>query len=134
MSQPESSVSVLIVEDDEMLRTDLAEILELEGFSYATARNGAEGLEVARRTLPAVILSDASMPVLSGFEMIRALRADERTRHIPVIILSAAIEPERKQLGIDLGATDYIIKPFSVDQLVATIRQRLGANPGAKLP
>ncbi|MEI6464487.1 MAG: response regulator [Verrucomicrobiota bacterium] len=134
MSQPESSVSVLIVEDDEMLRTNLAEILELEGFSYATARNGAEGLEVARRTLPAVILSDASMPVLSGFEMIRALRADERTRHIPVIILSAAIEPERKQLGIDLGATDYIIKPFSVDQLVATIRQRLGANPGAKLP
>jgi len=128
MAPSEPSISVLVVEDDEMLRTNLSEILDLEGFSFAVAKNGAEGLEIARRTLPGVIVSDAAMPVLSGFDMIRALRADETTRHIPVIFLSAAIEPERKQLGIDLGAADYIIKPFNVDQLISAIRHRLGGK------
>jgi adenylate cyclase len=128
MAQPDFSPSVLIVEDDEMLRTNLAEILELEGFNFHTARNGSEGLELARRILPALIVSDAAMPVLSGFDMIRELRADQATRDIPVIILSAAIEPERKQLGIELGAAEYIIKPFNVDQLIKSIRQRLSGS------
>lgn len=125
MSPPDLSAGVLIVEDDEMLRTNLAEILDLEGIACATARNGAEGLEIARRTPPGVIVSDAAMPVLSGFDMIRALRADAGTRGIPVIILSAAIEPERRQLGLELGASDYIIKPFNVEQLISAIRRRL---------
>lgn len=129
MSPPDLSAGVLIVEDDEMLRTNLAEILDLEGFTFATARNGAEGLAMARATRPGVIVSDAAMPVLSGFDMIRALRADAGTRDIPVIILSAAIEPERKQLGLELGAADYIVKPFNVGQLVTAIRRRLGAGP-----
>lgn len=128
MPPPDLSSGVLIVEDDEMLRTNLAEILDLEGFTFATARNGAEGLEIARRTPPGVIVTDAAMPVLSGFDMIRALRADGATRNIPVIILSAAIEPERKRLGLELGAAEYIIKPFNVDDLIAAIRRRLAAG------
>ena len=89
------------------------------------AANGQDGLALARRHRPDVILTDVSMPGLDGFDLIRALHADEQTRPIPIIVISASVEPERMRLAMDLGAEDFIVKPFTEAQIVRSIRARL---------
>ena len=80
---------------------------------------------MARSDDPDVILTDISMPGFSGFEVIRTLHADEQTRAIPIIIISASVEPEKMRQGMDLGAEDFIVKPFTEDQVLQSIRARL---------
>src|SRR5882672_6465248 len=118
---------ILVVEDDTAIRATLVDILELNGFEVVQASNGPDGLERAKaeRNRPDVILTDVSMPGFNGFEFIIALRAAEETRAIPVIIISASVEPERMREGMDLGAEDYIVKPFTEDQILGSIRARL---------
>ena len=120
-----SSTTILVIEDDDAIRATLIDILELNGHGVMHAANGLDGLALARRKRPDVILTDISMPGLDGFELIRELRADETTRPIPIIIISASVEPERMRQGMDLGAEDFIIKPFTEDQVVRSISARL---------
>src|SRR3954468_20029895 len=120
-----ANATILVVEDDSAIRATLIDILELNGYTVLTAANGPDGLVLAQRKRPDVILTDISMPGLNGFEFIAALHADERTRPIPVIIVSASVEPERMRQGMDLGAEDYIVKPFTEDQILSSIRARL---------
>ena len=117
--------NTLVVEDDSAIRATLVDILELNGYAVEVAANGADGLTLARRARPDVILTDLAMPGLSGFEFIAALHADEQTRAIPIIIISASVEPERMRQGMDLGAEDFIIKPFTEQQIIASVRARL---------
>src|SRR5579883_871383 len=116
---------VLVVEDDTAIRATLVDILQLNGCEALQASSGPAGLEEARRSLPDIILTDIAMPGFDGFELIAALRALEETRAIPVIILSASVEPETMRKGMDLGAEDYLLKPFSEDQVLGSIRARL---------
>jgi signal transduction histidine kinase len=122
-----NNVRILVVEDDTAIRATLVDILELNGFEVVQASNGPAGLEQAKvkHRRPDVILTDVSMPGFDGFEFIRALRAAEETRAIPVIIVSASVEPEKMRQGMDLGAEDYLVKPFTEDQILGSIRARL---------
>jgi signal transduction histidine kinase len=122
---PASSASVLVIEDDSAIRATLVDILELNGHKVTYAINGLDGVALAQRGRPDVILTDISMPGLDGFELIRILHADELTRQIPIIIISASVEPERMRRGMDLGAEDFIVKPFTEDQVLRSIYARL---------
>jgi signal transduction histidine kinase len=115
---------VLVIEDDTAIRATLVDILELNGYTVMQASNGTDGLAMARRR-PDIILTDVAMPGLNGFELIKSLHDDEKTRSIPIIIISASVEPERMRHGMDLGAEDFIVKPFTEDQVLRSIHARL---------
>jgi two-component system, sensor histidine kinase and response regulator len=120
-----SSQRILVIEDDAAIRATLIDILELNGFGVIQAGNGRDGLALAMSERPDVIVTDVSMPGVSGFDVIRTMHADERTRSIPIIIISASVEPEKMRQGMDLGAEDFIVKPFTEDQVLHSIRARL---------
>lgn len=120
-----TNARVLVVEDDAAIRATLVDMLELNGYEVLQADNGPAGLEQAKRASPDIILTDISMPGLDGFGLIAALHGTDETRAIPVIILSASVEPETMRKSMDLGAEDYLVKPFSEDQLLGSIRARL---------
>jgi DNA-binding response OmpR family regulator len=125
----ESRTRLLIVDDDQELCSMLAEYLGPEGFTVETAGSGSAALErVGRGALDLVVL-DVMLPQLSGFEVLRRLRASSR---IPVIMLTARGEEVDRVIGLELGADDYLAKPFSPRELVARIRavlRRMAAEP-----
>ena len=124
MTHP-APISVLVIEDDTSVRQTLVDLLELNGYLATFADNGTDGLALARRDLPTLILSDIAMPGLSGFDLLRELRADEKLRAIPVIIISAKVNRADTRQGMELGADDYITKPFTEDEVLRSIRTRL---------
>jgi two-component system sensor histidine kinase/response regulator len=116
---------ILVIEDDAAIRATLVDILELNSFHVASAVNGLDGLARAQRDHPDVILTDVMMPGMDGFGLIKALKADDGTRAIPIIVISASVEPERMRHAMDLGAEDFLFKPFTEDQVLSSLRARL---------
>lgn len=116
---------LLIVEDNQVLREGLDEMLGLEGFAVYTAANGREALEKMSAIQPDLILSDIAMPVMDGFEFFRAVRSRPEWLAIPFIFLTARGEKEDVLSGKDLGAEDYLIKPLSREELLTAVRARL---------
>ena len=116
---------VLVVEDEPAQLEILAYNLESEGFLVIRARDGEEALLLIREDVPDVIVVDWMMPHLSGIEVCRRLKSNPETRSIPVIILSARSEDEDKVRGLEIGADDYVVKPYSVVELMARIRTQL---------
>lgn len=116
---------ILIVEDVDLLREGLSEMLSYEGFKVINARNGKEALEKMTRTLPDLIISDITMPVMDGYEFYHAVRAHEEWVGIPFIFLSARAESSDVTLSRSLGADDYLTKPITREELVTTVRSRL---------
>ena len=117
--------TVLIVEDDEAVRSLLADMLELKGFRTLSACNGIEGLAAAKARVPSVVISDVAMPGMGGLELLSNLRATRTLRSVPVILISARIERAVMRRGMELGADDYITKPFTQDEVVRSITARL---------
>jgi two-component system sensor histidine kinase/response regulator len=117
--------TILVVEDDDAVLLTLTDILELHGCRVVAAANGLEGFEAARRELPSLIITDVQMPGMTGFELLKALRRDEALRAIPVIVVSAAVERASTRLGMELGAADFITKPFSENEVIRSIAARL---------
>jgi len=113
------SKTILVIDDTESLRTLVRSYLTQEGFRVATAANGREGLFVARQERPDLIILDLMMPELGGFDFIKAYA---REGDAPIIILTARIEESDKVLGLELGADDYLTKPFSMRELAARVR------------
>jgi two-component system, OmpR family, response regulator RegX3 len=122
---------VLLVEDEETITAPLTEALEREGFRAAIAGSLAEGLQAARGSRPDIVLLDVMLPDGSGFDLLRELRADER---MPVIMLTARGDEADRVLGLELGADDYVVKPFSARELVARIRAVLRRTSAAAAP
>ncbi len=122
---PRHPVTILIIEDDESVRRTLADILELNGYATLSARDGTEGLAAAKRDLPTLIITDLNMPGMTGFELLETFRADERLRAIPVIVISAKVDRAATRHGMELGAADFITKPFSEDEVLHSIAARL---------
>lgn len=116
---------LLIIEDDIVLRDNTAELLELSGFTVVKAANGKEGLKLARTELPDIIVCDIMMPELDGYEVLHELSKNKKTKFIPFIFLSAKTEHQDVRKGMNMGADDYITKPFSEDELVSAIKSRL---------
>ncbi len=116
---------VLIVEDEAAQREVLAYNLEAEGFRVTRAENGEEGLLSVQEEAPDVIVLDWMMPNLSGIEVCRRLKIKPETQPIPVIMLSARSEEVDKVRGLETGADDYVVKPYSVSELMARVRAQL---------
>jgi two-component system response regulator RegX3 len=129
---PRAKRTILLVEDEESITTPLAAALERDGFAAEVVRTAAEAIERGRRLAPDLVLLDLGLPDGSGFDVCRELRAASQ---VPIIILSARGEETDRVVGLELGADDYVVKPFSAREVVARIRavlRRAGApeTPG----
>ena len=126
--------TILVIDDHPDVRLLTQEVLVAEGFRVETAENGVRGLSIAQRLKPDLILLDIMMPVMGGYEFIREYRRNANT---PIILLTAKIEETDKVLGLELGADDYMTKPFGLRELVARVRavlRRVGnESAGAKV-
>jgi len=125
-----NTVTILIVEDEDDIRDMIASALTLAHYRVLEAPDGQEGFSKAIDLKPDLILIDWMMPVVNGLELLRRLRRDERTREIPVIMLSAKAEIDNKTQGLDSGADDYLTKPFSPKELIARIKAVLRRHEG----
>jgi DNA-binding response OmpR family regulator len=129
-----SMTSILVVDDKASMRLLLEEYLREQGFSVQTAANGREALYTARHFPPDLVLLDIMMPQMDGYEFLRQFRREKKT---PVIILTALEEEKDAVLGLDLGADDYVIKPFRMRELLSRIRAVLrraeAGEPEARL-
>lgn len=117
--------TVLIIEDDTALRENTAEMLELSNYRTITAPNGRIGIEQAIKGNPDIIICDIMMPEVDGYGVLKALAENESTRQIPFIFLSAKTEHKEIRKGMDLGADDYLTKPFDEEDLLSAIASRL---------
>jgi CheY-like chemotaxis protein len=124
-SVPASRETVLVVDDSPAQRHYVADCLARQGFQVATAENGRIALDKATALRPALIVSDYEMPVMSGFELVHALRADPELRQIPVIMLTARDSKRDMAQMRAAGASAYLVKPFSQDKCVAMVERSL---------
>jgi two-component system, OmpR family, phosphate regulon response regulator PhoB len=113
---------ILVIEDEQDLQTVLAYNLKLAGHLVISALRGNEGLNLAQAQPPDLILLDLMLPDLSGIEICKALKANAATRHVPIIMLTAKGEEIDRVLGFELGAEDYVTKPFSLRELLLRIQ------------
>ena len=125
--------SILIVEDEQSQREILCYNLEADGYEVLSAENGEEALLVVDEASPDIILLDWMMPLVSGIEVCRRLKLNRETREIPIIMLSARSEEVDKVRGLETGADDYMIKPYSVIELLARVRGQLRRTRAAAM-
>ncbi len=119
----ESSHHVLLVEDDETIALGVVRCLEMEGYSVVHHTSGEEGLGAAAERTPDLVILDWMLPGMDGIEVLRTLKREQP--EVPVIMLTARISEQDRVRGLDAGADDYVIKPFSLRELAARIRARL---------
>jgi len=117
---------ILVVDDEIYIVHILDFSLGMEGYEVITALDGEQALEKLKTEKPDLIVLDIMMPKLDGYEVCKAIKSSPETRHIPVILLSAKGRNVDQKLGFDVGADDYITKPFSPRKLVERINQLLG--------
>jgi len=122
------SKKVLLIEDDKIVRENTSEILELANFIVKTAENGKKGVSLAKTFLPDIIICDVLMPELDGYGVLQIISNSPELDHIPFIFLSAKTERQDVRKGMNLGADDYITKPFSEDDLISAIESRLAKS------
>ena len=116
---------ILVIDDERQILRNVLEILTFEGYDAMGADNGRRGLEIAKARLPDLVLCDIMMPEADGYDVLRELRADPRTAAIPVVIMSAKVDADTVQSVMDAGACDYLAKPFTMPELLGTLRKHL---------
>jgi YesN/AraC family two-component response regulator len=124
--------TILIVEDNEDFRFYLKDNLK-EHYEIIEAQDGAAGWQTALSQLPDLVVSDITMPVMDGVELCRKIAADARTRHIPVILLTALAAEEEQLRGLETGAADYLIKPFNFEIMLSRVRNLLARQAPVQL-
>lgn len=136
-----AATRVLIVDDDPALRALIEEVLRLDGYQVEAAADGKAALERVAHAPPDLVLLDVEMPGLGGWEVLRRIKSDTLLRHLPVVMLTSQAEAGSKVQGLDLGADDYVTKPFHVAEFLARVRgvlrrtrRDLEANPLSRLP
>jgi DNA-binding response OmpR family regulator len=112
---------VLLVDDDPVILKLLQVNFEMEGYTVMTAADGVEGLEKARSEHPDIVLLDIMMPRMDGLQVTQALKGDDATKEIPIILLSAKAQASDIQAGKDMGADDYLTKPFDPLELLERV-------------
>jgi len=117
--------SIVIVEDDEDIADSIRYNLEREGFRLRVAKSGEEALALILDRLPNLVILDLNLPQMNGFELCRRLRAETTTARVPILMLTARGDEADKVLGLNLGADDYITKPFSMRELIARVNAAL---------
>jgi DNA-binding response OmpR family regulator len=128
MTGAKNKIRILIAEDERDIR-DLIDItLRFAGYEVIPTNNGEEAYQVALREIPDLILLDVRMPRMTGYEVCKLLKEQESTQRIPVIFLSAKGQESEVKTGLEVGAEEYILKPFSPDKLVERIKAVLTSN------
>jgi CheY-like chemotaxis protein len=122
-----SAYTILVVDDEPDVRRMLQVVLDKGGHGVVSADSGLEALVVAQAEQPDLILLDIMMEGMDGWEVLKLLKLDDQTRGIPVVMLSARVEPRDKIRGLQEGAVDYLVKPFSVKDILERIELILGA-------
>ncbi|OUL18524.1 adenylate cyclase [Nostoc sp. RF31YmG] len=117
--------SILVVDDNPDLRTYVSEIIRGNGYQVHTARNGAEGLQIAQKISPSLIITDLMMPLVTGLEMIRMIRNEDKLKGTPIILLTAKVDEETRIESTEHGADAYLAKPFNDRELLAEVRNLL---------
>ena len=112
---------ILIIDDDEMIRLTLLEILEEFEFNAFSAKDGFSGLHLAKKIYPDLIISDINMPILNGFGVLKHLRDNLATTKIPFIFLTADNDPKTRVMALQFGANDYLTKPVDINELLDSI-------------
>lgn len=125
-AQPATTAKVLVVEDEEPLLFTLAHNLRREGYTVLTATRGDDGLKLAREAAPDLIILDLMLPAIDGIQICRLLRRDS---DVPIIMLTALGGESDKVAGLDMGADDYLAKPFGMRELLARVRALLRRRP-----
>lgn len=123
---------ILLIEDNAELRDNIAEILSLNNYEVLAAENGNTGVVTAQEKLPDLILCDVQLPDLDGFEVFSLIKSTETTAKIPFIFMTARVDKTEKCRGLELGAEDYITKPFTDRELLSTLTCRLKKNKEQK--
>ena len=126
MTETPSKPTILIVDDEDDVLDLLTVVFEKEGFRTLVAGDGKTGLTLAYDRTPDLILLDVMMPEMDGWQVLKALRVDDRTARIPVAMVSARTEGRDKIIGLQEGAVSYVEKPFSPAEIVAEVRAILG--------
>jgi len=126
--------TVLIVDDEQDVLDLLVYNLQKAGYKTASARDGAAALQKARDEVPSLIILDLMLPQLDGTEVCRQLKADSKTAHIPIIMLTAKAEEVDRVVGLELGADDYVTKPFSPREMVLRVKTVLRRASGKAVP
>src|ERR1017187_2301230 len=129
---PASSEKILVIEDDRAVQRALKRLFEAEGFAVDIAGNGAEGLEMFRAAAPSVLVLDLSLPGTPGQDVCREI--SQAAPSLPIIILSARTEVMDKVLLLELGAHDYVTKPFSPRELLARVRTAMRRSLSLRTP
>ena len=124
---------VLLIEDDNDIAEAISYQLEKVGLSVRVARTGEEGLEAVRKGVDLVLL-DLNLPGMDGLEVCRMIRRQQTTAHVPIIIVSARADEVDRVLGLEMGADDYVVKPFSLKELAARAKVALRRASGAGRP
>src|SRR6195256_312167 len=131
------STRVLVVEDDSDIAELVARYLEKAGYTTARVSSGRDALDAVRAKAPDLIVLDVMLPHVDGLEVCRLLRANDHTASIPIIMLTARADESERIVGLEIGADDYLAKPFSPNELVARVRALLrraqrGAAPATR--
>ena len=125
--------SVIVVEDDEDIADSIRYNLEREGFRVRLAATGEDALNLILDHPPNLILLDLNLPHMNGFELCRRLRAETTTARVPILMLTARADESDKVLGLNMGADDYVTKPFSMRELVARVNAALRRSEGSEV-
>ena len=128
MAGAQNTVKILIAEDERDIRDLINFTLGFAGYQVVTTSNGEEAYQAALREIPDLILLDVRMPRMTGYEACKLLKQEDSTRNIPIIFLSAKGQESEVKTGLEAGAEEYILKPFSPDQLVERIKAVLKSN------
>ena len=119
--------TILAIDDDPIMRTMLDEVLTGEGYSLSFASSAADGFALCRQNKPDLVLLDVNLPDGNGLELCRKFKAEPKTRHIPVLILTGeAVDADYRAEGLEAGADDYILNPFNRKELILRIQRILG--------
>ncbi|KAB1064035.1 response regulator transcription factor [Salibacter halophilus] len=113
--------TILVIEDDSVVRENLEEILSFKGYNVISSENGQQGLAMAKKRNPDLIISDIMMPEMDGYDLVKTMREDYALQDIPVILLTAKTMTDSKIRGLEIGADDYITKPFESKELLARV-------------
>jgi DNA-binding response OmpR family regulator len=117
--------SILVADDEPSILLSLQFLLQKAGYEVRLAHNGEEVIQAVEQSTPDLLLLDAMMPQRDGYDVCQTIRADPRWASLPIIMLTAKSRDVERQKGMALGATDYVTKPFSTRDLVATVRKHL---------
>lgn len=117
---------ILIVEDNEPIRENTSELLELSHYTVLTATNGKDGLTVALRQIPDLILCDIQMPGMNGYYLLERIREQPSLKRSRFVFFTASSEKKEIEKGLLMGADDYIVKPFTGNELLAKLKKLLG--------